>query len=161
MTKTTNRDTQHGLPMSLDVTPERLRILLVARDQGMRRLLASPLEADGCEVIEAEDDTELLGSLALAMLQGRWHQPANAIICDAREDTTLLEALGRIQDAGYSIPLVVIADLGDKETAKRARLLGAVAVFNTPFHAVDLRKALHQAIEEAPTAKLRQLGKIK
>ena len=130
------------------------RVLLAAKDGGMRRLLATPLAADGYEIVEAEDESELLGALALSMLEGRLSEPVHAIVVDAREDADILEALVKLRKADYATPVVVILAAGDRESAKLARELAASAIFTMPFHAVDLRSALHRALDEAPTAKM-------
>ena len=122
------------------------RVLLGVSDVGMRRVLGSPLRAEGFDIVEAGDVTELLGALALSMVQGRWHEPVDAIVCDAREDDSILEAIEKLRSAGWMTPVVVIVRQGDFETAQVARALGASHAFHTPFHAVDLRAMVRKMI---------------
>jgi DNA-binding NtrC family response regulator len=163
MTKT--RETTPRTPLRLSSTfqlgPEARRVLLAVKDEGMRQVLGSPLRAEGYEIVEAENEAELLGSLALSMLQGRWREPVSAIVCDARQDAEILDALMKLRRAGYSTPVVVIAAQGDRETAGFAKSIGAAALFTTPFHAIDLRTALREAIANRPADDDEPTKKIK
>lgn len=132
-----------GIPEHRETDENAPRVLLGVAEAGMRRLLGSPLRADGYEVVEAADTGELLASVAFSMTSpGRWHEPVDAIVVDAREDTSIVDALEKLRKAGWRIPAVVLVAFGDTDTADRVIALRATAVFRPPFHAVDLRIAL-------------------
>lgn len=141
-----NETTEPGRRLFPTSTSEPPRVLLGVKDDGMRKVLASPLRAEGFEVVEAAEVTELLGALALSLVQGRWYEPVDAIVVDAREDTDIIAAIAKLRAADWPTPVVVIAAQGDFETASRAKKLGAAAVFHMPFQAVDLRATVRKMI---------------
>lgn len=146
MMTTRKTDTNPGRTVVPLPSGEPPRVLLGVKDAGMRQVLASPLKMEGFEVVEAAEVTELLGALALSLVQGRWYEPVDAIVVDAREDTGILDAIAKLRGAEWMTPVAVIAAQGDFETAERADRLGAAAVFHMPFQAVDLRATVRRMI---------------
>ena len=145
-TRKTSGTTHPGHALIHTPAGEPPRVLLGVKDDGMRRVLASPLRVEGFEVVEAAEVTELLGALALSLVQGRWYEPVDAIVVDVREDGEILNAIAKLRAADWPTPVVVIAAQGDFEMAERAEKLGASAVFHMPFQAVDLRATVRKMI---------------
>ncbi len=147
-TRDTKLKTNPGRTILPSVSGEPPRVLLGVKDEGMRQVLASPLRMEGFDVVEAAEVTELLGALALSLVQGRWYEPVDAIVVDAREDFEIITAIAKLRAAEWTTPVVVIAAQGDFETAERAKKLGAASVFHMPFQAVDLRATVRKMIAQ-------------
>ena len=115
-----------------------LRILLAEDNDTMRRLLGFVLRADGHDVVEARDGTELLETLAAALLGSA---PAlDAIVCEQTlPGTSGLVVLSGLRARGLPIPFVLITAAID--TQGEAERLGAV-VLDQPFNVRAIRGAV-------------------
>jgi DNA-binding response OmpR family regulator len=122
-----------------DPSPVRaMRVLLAEDDNEMRRLLASTLRREHCEVIEARTGIQLSELIALEL--DSEHGAVDLIISDVRmPGRSGLEVLSLLRRRDTSIPVILITGFGEAATHEEARRLGALAVLNKPFDIGDLR----------------------
>ena len=111
-------------------------ILVVDDDEQMRAMLAASLESHGYVVGQAG------GALALfEHLEGRPERLPSLLICDYRmPGTDGLQVIERIKNEYPMIEIILITAFGDEEIHRRARTLGAAAVFNKPFDLASLHR---------------------
>jgi DNA-binding response OmpR family regulator len=115
-----------------------MRVLLAEDDNEMRRLLASTLRREHCEVIEARTGVQL--SELIALESGNARAPVDLIISDVRmPGKSGLEVLSLLRVRDSSTPVILITGFGEADTHAEAHRLGALAVFNKPFDIDDLR----------------------
>ncbi|MFH1438681.1 MAG: response regulator [Pseudomonadota bacterium] len=131
----------HGLHRAAGT--RRPRILLAEDDGAMRSLLADVLRNYDYEVVEAADGRELFEHLVEIVLDKSGEKEVDAVISDVRmPGMSGLELLDEMRSVGCPVPVILITAFGDDETHARARLLGAVAVFDKPFDVEDLLTAV-------------------
>jgi len=122
---------------------ERPRILLAEDDAAFRRLLASILEAEGYEVIEAEDGVALLANIEST----RARADPFLVVADVRmPGLGGLDVLAILRCADWKTPVILITAFGDEATHAEGRDLGAIAVFDKPFRIEQLRGAVLEAM---------------
>ncbi|MCU0620050.1 MAG: response regulator [Gemmatimonadales bacterium] len=125
-----------------------LRILVADDDEDLRDLLAFALRADGYEMVEVADGTELIASVFDGQLQGRSASTLALIITDIRmPGRTGMEALASLRQAQVHTPVIVITGFGDAATLAEARRLGVAAVFDKPFDLDLLRAAVRDLLK--------------
>jgi CheY-like chemotaxis protein len=127
-----------------DPGPSRARLLLAEDDFELRDLLAYVLRADGHEVIEAKDGSELW-----RLLDSQADQGFALVVSDVRmPGLTALEVLARLQHASRDTPIILITAFGDQTTHQRAIRLGARRVLDKPFDCDELREAVQETLQE-------------
>lgn len=115
-----------------------IRVLLAEDDTEMRRLLATALRREHCEVIEARTGLQLSEQITLANTDSA--RALDLIISDIRmPGRSGLDVLGTLRRSDSHTPVILITGFGDPETHAQAYQLGALAVFNKPFDLDDLR----------------------
>jgi CheY-like chemotaxis protein len=118
--------------------------VLVADDDGdLREIVAETLRADGYEVTEARDGSELLELLERAAEEDT--RP-DIIVTDVK--MPLLSGLGvlsAMRRAHLPVPVVVMTAYAHDSVRTVARRLGAVGVLRKPFDIDDLRTAVMNA----------------
>jgi len=116
------------------------RILVVDDEPDMRWLVAGVLQAEGFEVVEAED-----GQAALERV--RAEAPA-AVILDLRMPRLDgMAALGELRALAPHVPVIMLTAYGDIPTAVQAMRLGAYDYLTKPFHNEDLVLTVRRALE--------------
>lgn len=121
----------------------RPRILLAEDDAAMRSLITEVLQNFDYDVLEAADGKELFEHLVSLTLDRSDEDRVDAVISDVRmPGMSGLEFLHDLRSVGCPVPVILITAFGDEETHARARLLGAVAVFDKPFDVEDLLTAV-------------------
>lgn len=116
------------------------RLLLVDDDLAHRTMLRVNLAEAGYSVIEAEDGDEVLPQLA--------KQQVDLILLDmkmARMDG--LATLVALQEAGCSLPVIVITAFSSVETAVEAMKLGAVDYISKPVDIEELKLIIEKALD--------------
>ncbi|HEY8927472.1 MAG TPA: response regulator [Polyangia bacterium] len=125
-----------------------LRILLAESDSTLRRLIALVLRADGHDVIEAADGSDLLEAVASLLLDDE--HPIDVIMAaqalSGIPGTSVLEG---IRARGGRMPFVLVT--GDALSQQKARRLGAVALCQ-PFDAAAIRLAVRNAAATSSAA---------
>jgi CheY-like chemotaxis protein len=121
-------------------------ILLAEDDPAMRALIASMLEQEGYEVVEACDGHEVLSRLEAVRTQPPLSTPPALIVSDIRMPAySGLDLLAILRCAACPVPVILITAFGDEETHAEARELGATAVLDKPFDLDDLRALVVRA----------------
>ncbi len=123
-------------------------VLLAEDDEDFRALLASQLERDGCLVLHAKNGLELLA--AFRVVSSRTGPPSLVISDQRMPSLEGLEALERVRDAGWSIPLVLITAFGDDDLLARAQKVGAI-LMRKPFALEDLRSVVRHLVRRPAT----------
>jgi CheY-like chemotaxis protein len=136
-------------PANDQTTP--LRILLAEDNETMRRLLGFVLRADGHDLAEARDGTELLEAIASSLLAGPGGRFDAIVAEQSLPGLEGLTVLAGLRARGVSTPFVLIT--ADPEIQARARRLGGV-VLDQPFNTQAIRDAVgssHHADQVEPT----------
>jgi two-component system response regulator AtoC len=137
------------VPEPRSATQSPSRVLLVDDDPDLRMLLASVLEREGFDVVEAGDGEE-----ALAIFDARGEE-VDLIVTDIWmprcSGLAMLEAL---RGRGVDVPVVVVSAHVDGETKARAQSLRAAAFLAQPFRTSDVRRVVTRVAyaAEAPRA---------
>ena len=127
-------------PRNIPHLPQPIRVFLAEDDAEMRSLLAVSLRKDGFEVVEVEDGTRLVDTLATELIDPVSPAPVDIIITDIRmPGWSGMEVLSGVRQAGWKTPIILITAFGDSATHRRAKELGATAVFDKPFDLEDFR----------------------
>lgn len=122
-------------------------VLLAEDDQAFRRLVASVLEADGYEVVEAADGVALLAGIETALTIRRERAESFLIVADVRmPGLSGLDVLAILRCANRATPVILITAFGDEATHAEGRELGAAAVFDKPFDLDELRATVLETI---------------
>jgi len=130
------------------ILPSPARLLLAEDDFELRELLACVLRADGHEVVEACDGSQLW---ALLSHESGAEAPApfSLVVSDVcMPGLTAFDVLSRLQSALTETPVILITAFGDQTTHLRARQLGATRVIDKPFDCDELRHAVHEALHQ-------------
>ena len=100
-------------------TPSALRALLAEDDEDLRRLLAHVLRQEGYLVVEVGTGSALIQEL------GRF--PFDLVVSDARiPGWSGFRVRGNLERVSDRMPVVLLSNLGDRETAQLARRVGAI-----------------------------------
>jgi DNA-binding response OmpR family regulator len=122
-------------------------VLLAEDDAAFRRLIASVLEAEGYEVVQAVDGVELLAKLESVLTARRQRPDAFLVVADVRmPGLSGLDVLAILRCANCATPVILITAFGDETTHMEGRELGAAAVFDKPFDVDALRGAVLEAM---------------
>ncbi len=137
--------------MALEPAPaatERRRLVLLAEDDlPFRRLIASVLEEDGYEVLEAGDGLGLLANIEATLTVRREQAESFLVVADVRmPGLSGLDVLAILRCANWRTPVILITAFGDEATHAEGRELGAAAVFDKPFDVDQLRSVILEAI---------------
>jgi two-component system, response regulator, stage 0 sporulation protein F len=129
-----------SVPRTVSV-PRAPRLLVGEDDEAMRSLLSASLRADGFEVIEMKDGEEVL--VHLSDVSAERAPTPDLVIMDVRMPRhSGLELLAAMHLAEWKVPVILITAFGDDRLHRRAKELGAAAVFDKPFDLDDLRTAI-------------------
>ena len=131
-----------------DTPPRRHPLVILAEDDTeFRRLLASVLQQEGYEVVEAPDGLALLASLENTLTVRRERPDAFLVVADVRmPGLSGLDVLAILRCATWRTPVILITAFGDEATHAEGQELGAVAVFDKPFDVDVLRAAVKETI---------------
>ena len=116
-----------------------LRILLAEDNETMRRLLAFVLRADGHELAEARDGTELLEALASSLLAGPAERFDAIVAEQSLPGIEGLTVLAGLRARGVATPFILIT--ADVDVQTRVRRLGGF-VLDQPFNTQAIRHAV-------------------
>lgn len=126
-----------------------LRILLAEDNETMRRLLGFVLRADGHELAEARDGTELLEALASSLLAGPGGHFDAIVAEQSLPGIEGLTVLAGLRARGVSTPFILITANADIQA--RVRRLGGV-VLDQPFNTQAIRDAVLSSRGDATVA---------
>jgi CheY-like chemotaxis protein len=125
------------------------RVVLAEDDTELRVLIASVLRAQGYEVVEIRDGTELLEYVADHVRADGTLYDVDLLISDIRmPGFTGLHVIAALRKVAGSTPVILITAFGDEHTHEYAKSLDVAAVLDKPF---DLDR-LAQQVESALTA---------
>jgi DNA-binding NtrC family response regulator len=100
------------------------RIVLAEDDSALRDLLASALEHDGYEVVQAATGNELVDRVRHLVVNG---ETIHLIVSDVRmPKMSGLTVLKLLRDAELTMPVILITAFGDLWTRREAAQYGAV-----------------------------------
>lgn len=129
------------------------QVLLADDDYEMRRLLTWSLKKQGYQVTECKDGNELMKKMGLSMPY-ECVQPFDLIISDIRmPGSTGFQVLESARDFEELPPIFLITAFPDDETQKKARQLGAAAVFEKPFDVNVLIDGVRRILPPGPAGK--------
>jgi CheY-like chemotaxis protein len=134
-----------------DEAPARMpsTIFLAEDDDDMRALIASALQSDGYEVVEAKDGAELLELLATASTSPM--KRPDIIVSDVlMPGYSGLGVLAALHKSAWKVPVILITARRDDAVALDAMRLGASAVVRKPFDIDDLRTTILSVAIEKP-----------
>ena len=121
------------------------RVVVADDDRDMREMIASVIAADGYEVIQACDGSELIARLEEVAGQPRGRATVAAIIADVRMPRLDgLDVLAALRCAGWHTPVILITAFGDEATHHEAHYLGAIGVLDKPFALERLRSLVQR-----------------
>ncbi len=116
------------------------RVLVVDDEESVCQMLCDLLEAEGYRVSAA-----VHASRALEYLKG---EDINAALVDIRmPDVDGLEFITRVQEDGYSLPIILMTAYGTTDTAIQAMKLGAFDYVLKPFNIDELLLTVKKAVE--------------
>jgi two-component system response regulator HydG len=126
-----------------DEPPEPPRVLVAEHDRTMSERICSTLRDAGFDVMAANDPRDLADTV-------RWMAPPNprltppdVVVSDARMDAAGgLGGLALVRHFDGSVPVIVITETGDRETAMEAERLGAALVLDERMHMEELCSAV-------------------
>ncbi|MFO0611885.1 MAG: response regulator [Polyangiaceae bacterium] len=114
------------------------RILLADDDEDLRWLIADRLRADGHTVIEVSSGAELMDFIRKVVADH-----PDVIVSDVlMPGFDGIEVLGALRMAEWSVPVVLMTALRDRDVRDAANRLGALALFEKPFDLHELRTVL-------------------
>ena len=120
-------------------------VMVAEDDPDMREMIADVLVAEGYEVAEARDGSELIGHLQELTKQPRGRERLAVIISDVRMPRLDgLDTLAALRCARWHTPVILITAFGDEEVHREAHDLGAVEVLDKPFSLARLRSLVRQ-----------------
>lgn len=112
-----------------------MRILVAEDEPAVAEFLAEAIRAVGHEVLVALDGTEALDVLEAT--------PVDGVFMDlVMPGLSGLPLLARIRNRHPRLPVVIISAHADRESAARAKELGAVAVLEKPAALAQLSEVL-------------------
>ncbi len=127
-------------------------VILAEDDTEFRGLLASVLQQEGYEVVEAPDGLALLASLENTLTVRRERPDAFLVVADVRmPGLSGLDVLAILRCATWRTPVILITAFGDEATHAEGQELGAVAVLDKPFDVDVLRAAVKETIPPSGT----------
>jgi DNA-binding response OmpR family regulator len=131
-----------------DAPPRRHPLVLLAEDdEAFRRLLASVLEQEGYEVVEARDGLALLASIEDTLTVRRERPESFLVVADVRmPGLTGLDVLAILRCANWRTPVILITAFGDEATHAEGVELGAVAVLDKPFNVEELKAMVLETV---------------
>jgi len=126
-------------------------ILVADDDQDMREEISRVLGRDNFQIIEMDSGDRLLRYLrGCVVSDGRVRIP-DVIVSDIRmPGCSGLDVLRALRDMSVDIPVILMTAFGDAVTHQEAKQLGAMATFDKPFDANDLRVAVLSACSSPP-----------
>jgi|APSaa5957512622_1039677.scaffolds.fasta_scaffold13477_4 CheY-like chemotaxis protein len=141
-----------GIKHNIDKTEENssnalygYQVLLAEDDYEMRMLLAWSLNKQGYHVTECKDGNSLMKKVGSMPYESA--QLFDLIISDIRmPGFTGLQVLESIRDYEGLPPILLITAFPNDETHKKARQLGALAVFEKPFEVDALVEKVRQIL---------------
>jgi DNA-binding response OmpR family regulator len=121
-----------------------LKVLVADDDEDMRVLVATLLDANGFDVLQAAD-----GEAALDLLNAAVDDPGtcpDVVVADVKMPKfSGLGVLSALRRADVHLPVILMTALGDGSVGTLARRLGAVDVLRKPFAPGDLLRAMTMA----------------
>lgn len=126
------------------------RIVLAEDDDSLRSLLASALEFEGYDVLQAGTGRDLLEVVSSAIEAGK---TVDLIISDVRMPKLGgLEALKMLRERGLVIPVLLMTAFGDLWTEREACAHGAT-LLNKPVHLRTLREHVEKVLRAGDPSK--------
>jgi DNA-binding response OmpR family regulator len=128
----------------------RARILLADDDTEMRALLVLSLQAEGYEVVECTDGTQLLKHCYAACPPDA-PQRLDLIITDLRmPGASGLAVLEQLHGRGAVPPIILITAFGDEHTHVLAQQFGATASVDKPFEILWFLDLVRDVLSSPP-----------
>ncbi len=129
------------------------RILVADDEEEIRYMLRLHLDREGFEVATADDGSQALERLRTGAF--------DCVLCDlVMPETTGMQVLEALADAGDPTPVILMSAHADVDTALQAVKLGAVDYIPKPFRTEEvlfrLRKAIQQTELAAEVTRLRE-----
>jgi EAL domain-containing protein (putative c-di-GMP-specific phosphodiesterase class I) len=137
-------------PEPMGVDSERMRVLVVDDDDGVRRALTRVLRGSGYEVVVAHDGMEAVGTLSS-------NPPFDLIMSDIQmPGTNGIELLRIVRAHDLDVPVVLMTGYPTVETAIEAVGLGAIQYLVKPIDFQQLLAVTEDAFKAHRLAKARR-----
>jgi DNA-binding response OmpR family regulator len=125
-----------------------MRALLAEDDEDLRRLLAHVLRQEGYLVVEVGTGSALLDELAGAAT-AKSRLPLDLVVSDARiPGWSGFRIRGSLERVADRMPVVLLSNLGDRETRELARRVGAI-LLSEPLDAEGFRAVVRTEPDSA------------
>lgn len=122
------------------------QVLLAEDDDEMRRMLAQALSAAGYDVIQCRHGMDFLKRLE-SFIISKDTLDFELIISDIlMPGLTGLEILEDLHDCKGFPPMILITAFGDENIHRKAKRLGAAAMFDKPFEVDDLLSKVREIV---------------
>ena len=126
------------------------RVLVGEDDREMLKLVTCAILKESCEVVEARDGIELLGTLTGALDRSssrRGVEGIDLVVSDVRmPGLSGLEVLRLLRKCDRELPFLLISAFADERTHEEARSLGASALLDKPFDLDTLREVVRAVL---------------
>jgi DNA-binding response OmpR family regulator len=130
-----------GAPLDALEISERVapaRVVVAEDDHQFRAMRCQALQADGYEVVEARDGTELGQLVRSLLLRSNGGCTVELMIADVRmPGASGLSVLSELRRSDWNTPVILISAFADDELAVEAARLGAIVV-DKPFDLQEL-----------------------
>jgi len=128
----------------------RLRVAIAEDDADLRSTLARALSEVGYVVDAFASGNQLVEHLATALVTHDVAEIPDVIITDIRmPGFNGLRVAESLRHGGWSVPIIVVSAVADRQVRDRVKRLGASAFFDKPFSPDDLELCLTELILQA------------
>ena len=125
-----------------------MRILLVERDDEMRRGVAGTLREDGFEVLDLGDGRELLQRVRAVLGADDGKTPTAVVAGSCSTAPACLDVLSAVRDADRDVPVILATAPADRASGAEAYRLGADAVVDEPLDPDQVLAALELVLAQ-------------
>lgn len=133
------------------ISPRPPRVVIAEDQPEMRLLISRALRAEGYEVHEAVNATQLVSMLIEALCHVTAPWSPDLLVTDVRmPGGSGLDVVARIRRFDDRMPIVVISAFADDSVRAEAKRLGVAQVLEKPFELEELRRLAVRLMRAEP-----------